>query len=286
MSGAEDADAVNGDSDLRAALGAIAGRVQVAQRLEPGVAEDLLRSIVEAAVALFDAEAASLALHDPASGRLVFRVAAGERGIPVLGREIDPGEGLVGHVYSSGQALAVSDVAGDARFGRAFAQSTGYLPRSIVAVPLIGDDGPIGVLEILDKRSQAAFSLRDVELAEAFARQAATAIRASRLERDTAALLRAALVRLAGPDAEGPAGGGPGSGSGEAIVAAAMDALEDADDTFWALVDRLATVRRADPGQLEMAVAVLDALARQRRRAGRGPATTGEAKGRAADGRA
>ena len=47
------------------------------------------------------------------------------------------------------------------------------------------------MLEVLDKRASAAFSLRDVELASVFARQAAVAIRASRVERDTRALLLA-----------------------------------------------------------------------------------------------
>ena len=160
-------------------------------RLEAGGSADVLRSIVEATVTLFDAEAASIALYDSATDRLVFRVAAGEQGQGVVGLSVPPTQGLVGYVYQTGQAIALSDVEKDSRFGRAFAQSTGYVPRSIVAVPLLDDGGTIGVLEVLDKRASAAFSLRDVELASVFARQAAVAIRASRVERDTRALLLA-----------------------------------------------------------------------------------------------
>ena len=177
----------------RAALAAIGRRAEVARRLELGSAEAVLRSIVEAAVLLFEAEAASLALFDAARNVLVFRVAAGAQGQGVVGLEIPPDRGLVGYVFSTGQALAISDVARDPRFGRAFAEQTQYVPRSIVAVPLVDDHGTIGVLEVLDKRTEATFSIRDVELAGAFARQASVAIRASRVERDLAAMISTVL---------------------------------------------------------------------------------------------
>ena len=126
--------------------------------------------------------------------RLVFRVAAGEQGQGVVGLSVPPSQGLVGYVYTTGQALALSDVERDARFGRAFAGQTGYVPRSIVAVPLVDEHGTIGVLEVLDKRDEVAFSLRDIELASVFARQAAIAISASRVERDVASLLATVLA--------------------------------------------------------------------------------------------
>ncbi len=161
----------------------------------------MLRSIVEAAVLLFEAEAASMALFDAARNVLVFRVAAGAQGQGVVGLEIPPDRGLVGYVFSTGQALAISDVARDPRFGRSFAERTQYVPRSIVAVPLVDERGTIGVLEVLDKRTEATFSIRDVELAGVFARQASVAIRSSRVERDVAALLGVVLGALAGDGA-------------------------------------------------------------------------------------
>ena len=76
-------------------------------------------------------------------------------------------------------ALAIGIVRADPRFGRNFAEQTQYVPRSIVAVPLLDERGTLGVLEVLDKRSEASFSLRDIELAGVFARQATVAIRAT-----------------------------------------------------------------------------------------------------------
>ncbi len=248
------------DRDARAALAAIGRRADVARRLELGSAEAVLRSVVEAAVALFEAEAASIALYEPARNVLVFRVAAGEHGQGVIGLEIPPDRGLVGYVYSSGQALAIADVAADPRFGRSFAEQTQYVPRSIVAVPLVDQRGTLGVLEVLDKRSETSFSLRDIELAGVFARQATVAIRASRVERDTATLLRSVIGDLA---AAAPEAGV------EALVVAALADVGDLDDPLWPLVEQVATLRRIGPEQRELLGSLLDVLARQAER-GRG----------------
>ncbi len=249
------------DRDARAALGAIGRRAEIARRLELGSAEAVLHSVVEAAVALFEAEAASIALFDPARNVLVFRVAAGAEGQGVVGLEIAPDQGVVGYVFSSGQALAIGDVRADPRFGRDLAQQTQYLPRSIVAVPLLDERGMLGVLEVLDKRGDAGFSLRDVELAGVFARQAAVAIRASRVERETAMLLRSVIAALAGGEAP--------DGGVDALVAAALADIDDTEDPLWSLVDQIAALRRAGPEQRELLGALLDVLVRQAER-GRG----------------
>lgn len=237
---------------------AVALRVEAARRLAPAAGTAVLRSIVDATAALFGAEAASLALHDPATDRLVFAVAAGEQGQGVVGLAIGSSEGVAGYVFSTGQPLALSDVASDARFGRQTAEQTGYVPRSLIAVPLVDDEGILGVLEILDKRGDGGFDLHDVELATVFARQATVAIRSSRIERDTATLLRAVLVGTDGaPDAVL-----------DSIIAAEIRTLDaDGDDPLWALADQIALLRAADPSQLEL---VRDLLAVLVRRADRG----------------
>jgi GAF domain-containing protein len=248
-----------------AALRSIALRAAIADRLVPPAGEQVLRSVVEATVALFGAEAASLALYDAASDRLVFRVAAGSRGQGVVGLAIPSDAGIAGYVFTTGQPMALSDAASDARFGRATAEQTGFVPRSLIAVPLIDDEGTIGVLEVLDKRDEAAFDLRDVELASVFARQATVAIRASRVERDTAALVRAALLAIGGD-------GSPEAASTadvDAIVADAVGELgRDDDSELWALADEIARVRHADPAQIGLVRELLAVLARRAERAG------------------
>jgi len=247
--------------DALALLEEIAVRLEAARRLELGSSESVLRSIVDATVALFQAEAASIALYDPPTDRLVFRVAAGEQGQGAIGLSVPPSEGLVGYVYTTGQALALSDVERDQRFGRRYAEQTAYVPRSIVAVPLVDEHGTIGVLEVLDKRESETFSLRDIELASVFARQAAIAISSSRVERDAASLLAAALGGLLGDQS------GARSAQVEEIAGAATAALgRDDESGLWALVEQVARARAADPASIALVTDLLAVLARHAER--------------------
>ncbi len=249
-----------------AAVRAVAIRAAVAERLESPSGEAILRSVVDAAAVLIRAEAASIALFDPQAGKLVFRVAAGEHGQGVIGLSVEPGEGVVGYVYSSGQPLAIGETTVDPRFRRDAAERTGYVPRSLLAVPLADEAGTIGVLEVLDRRDGAPFDLGDLEAAAVFARQATVALRATRLERDTAGLLRSALTIVAGADG---AGSGLTDDDIDTLVSAASAELHDAsheaspDVGIWMLADAIARARAAAPEQLGLVSDILEALARR-----------------------
>ena len=218
-----------------AALVAASRRSAVGRRLQGDVETRLLQSIVDATVRLFDAEAASIALFEPDPDRLEFRVAAGEQGAGAIGLSVPPTQGIVGFVYSTGQALALSDVANDPRFNRDAAEQTGYVPRSIAAAPLLDEHSTVGVLQVLDKRGSPTFSLQDMELLGVFAGQATVAIAAARVQRDTERLLRSVLARIE-PDLDAE--------QVEDLVGAATRDL-DVDDQapFWLLVDQVARLR-------------------------------------------
>jgi GAF domain-containing protein len=239
------------------ALEEVAARAAAAGRLEPPGFEAVLQTVVDMAAALFNAEAVSIALPDQAADRLIIRVAAGPRGEGAVGIAFAASTGIAGYVFTTGQPLAVADVSADPRFDRSTAERTGYVPRSILAVPVIDDAGAVGVLEVLDRRGDASAGLRDLDLASLFARQAATVVRATRAERGAAELLRGALARLAaGSDAD-PA-------ALEAAVAAIAQELDGEDgDRLWALADAVARARRASPDQVALVVEILEALARR-----------------------
>ncbi len=247
------------DAELTAALQVIraaARRSHVARRLQGDVEHELLQSIVDAAVTLFEAEASSIALFETGPDRLEFRVAAGPHGAGAIGLSVAPTQGIAGYVFSSGQALALSDVASDPRFDRTTAEKTGYIPRSIAAVPLVDREATVGVLQVLDKRSSPTFSLRDMELLGVFARQAATAINATRVQRDTGRLLRAVLQGLGGDELS--------EAQLEVLVAEATSGL-DAEEggPFWALVEALARVRRLSDRELDLVLEILEVVARR-----------------------
>lgn len=240
-----------------AALRRVAAAASVARRLQGDVELGLLRSVVEAAASLFDAQAASIAVYDADVDRLVFRVAAGAQGAGVLGVSVPPGTGLVGSVFTSGNAVALADVAADPRFDLATAQRTGYVPRSLAAVPLVDSSARVGVLQVLDKRSAAAFSDHDMQLLGAFAQQAAAAIRAARLGRDSRSILAGAIESVADGRLE--------AHQLDALVESAAEQLDgdlDGDGPFWELVDHVAQVRQRDEPDAALAGEVLEIVAR------------------------
>lgn len=248
-----------------AALAAAARRSAVGRRLQGDVESRLLQSIVDATARLFHAEAASIALFEPDPDRLEFRVAAGEKGAGAVGLTVPPTQGIVGYVYSTGQALALSDVAGDPRFNRDAAEQTGYIPRSIAAAPLLDEHGTVGVLQVLDKRGSETFSLRDMELLGVFAGQATVAIAAARVQRDSVRLLRSVLREVGGDEMS--------DGAVDELVAAVTAELDtDPDAPFWRLVDRVARLRALTDREMSLVAEILEVVAAHATRSRRGGA--------------
>lgn len=141
------------------------------------VHEDLIRSIVEVARAIFGASASSIFLLDEATDELVFEAVAGEGAGVLPGRRFPASRGIVGWVLASHEPVMVSDLSANATFARDIAESTGYVPRSLMAAPLLGYDEALGVLEVLDYTPCPTSTLQAMDLLMLFAKQAATALR-------------------------------------------------------------------------------------------------------------
>lgn len=139
--------------------------------------DELLKSIVEAAARIFGAAAASLLLVNEEEEALEFKVAYGPADKDLVGTKFPYDKGIAGYVFMTGMPIATSNVREDKRFNQDFAKSTGYVPNSILATPLISsDDRVIGVMEVLDKIDATSFDLQDMDLMGMFAQQAAMAI--------------------------------------------------------------------------------------------------------------
>jgi GAF domain-containing protein len=163
---------------------------------------ELLQSIVEAARAIFHAKASSIFLLDEATDELVFEAVAGEGSESLIGRRFSSSQGVAGFVLVSRQPLVIENVVEDPRFSREVAESTGYIPNGLMAVPLLYEERALGVLEVLDRPSDARFTLAEMELLGLFANQAAIALDLLQRARRAQATLAdegelAALARLA-----------------------------------------------------------------------------------------
>ncbi|AWZ10391.1 GAF domain-containing protein [Streptomyces sp. ICC1] len=144
------------------------------------VERQLLQSVVSVARYIYGAAASSVFMVSPETGELIFAAVAGEGEQGLVGRRFEPGTGIAGWVAASGQPLITDNVAGTDRFARDAAASTGYVPASIMAAPLIADGECIGVLEVLDRHTRDADSpareLDDIELLGLLATQAALSL--------------------------------------------------------------------------------------------------------------
>jgi hypothetical protein len=163
----------------------------------------------------------------------------------------------------------VADATVDPRFDPSVARATGYLPSTLLAAPLADDAGTVGVLEALDRRG-GSFTLRDLDVASALAREATIAVRARRVRRATADLLRDSIAALLREGA-GPDGASLDEAAIDELVTGATAGLDGDDHARWQLVDRIARLRDTDPASIELAIDWLDALIRRAgpRRAGR-----------------
>jgi GAF domain-containing protein len=188
-------------SDLRAAVAAGALGSEESYR-------ELLQAVVEVARAIFRARASSVFLHDEKTDELVFEAVAGEGAEDLVGRRFPSSTGVAGWVLVTRQPLVIEELEQDPRFAREAAESTGFVPKGLMAVPLLHEERALGVLEVLDRPQEEAFSLKEMELLGLFANEAAIALDLLQRAREARAVLEeqdgqaAALARLAARLAE------------------------------------------------------------------------------------
>lgn len=171
----------------------------------------LLQSIVDVARAIFGARAASVFLLDEETDELVFEAVSGEGEGELVGMRFPSSTGIAGWVLVTRQPIVIDDLQQDPRFAKQAAESTGYVPHGLMAVPLLLEERALGVLEVLDRPNDAPFTLTEMDLLSLFAHQAAIGL-------DLLRSARLARAVLASDDGKG------------ALVARLAEALERSDD--------------------------------------------------------
>ena len=141
----------------------------------------MLERIVNSSMGMLGCEAASLFLTDEDTGEYVFSVAGGPVGHDLIGMRIAPGKGFVGEAIETGTVVIVNDVQNNPRWFRDSDETTGFVTRALMVVPLRRGERTIGALEVINKRDGAPFSEEERSLLAAFAGQAAVAIENARL---------------------------------------------------------------------------------------------------------
>jgi GAF domain-containing protein len=188
----------SGDARLAEQLREVLVRSSLAGTVAAPVSHSrLLEMIVETAAQVISSRAAALFLLDDEQQELVFEIALGQKAEEVKKFRVPLGHGIAGHVAATGQPTATSGTA-DPRQAREIGESVGYVPRTILCVPLFYADRVIGVLELLDKADNASFSMLDMHVLGLFANLAAVALEQSRTRDSLSAVVAEMVLDVGG----------------------------------------------------------------------------------------
>ena len=123
-----------------------------------------------------NAEASSVYQLDEKKQELFVRLARGEKKDPIRRITLKVGEGVAGHVVQTGKPMVIQDVSTEERFSDKFDKITGFTTRSILCVPLMLRNAPIGALQVINKKTGEPFNRADLELLYAIAQHVAIAM--------------------------------------------------------------------------------------------------------------
>lgn len=138
--------------------------------------EEVLDRAMKWAEEFMDAEASSVYQLDERNQELFVRLARGEKKDPIKKITIKVGEGIAGYVVQTGKPMVIQDVTKEERFNDKFDRITGFNTKSIICVPMMLRNAPVGAIQVINKKSGEPFNGADLELLYAVSQQVAIAI--------------------------------------------------------------------------------------------------------------
>jgi GAF domain-containing protein len=243
-------DAATFETQLRDTINAIEIANALTSPLKRSV-ENLLRLAAQSV----GSDEASVLVRDGNEGGLRFLVAIGEVADKLLTMRIPPGKGIAGFVFSSGQPMAVADVAQEQTFYAEVDRAVGFSTQTILATPLRVEGEIVGVLEFVNREGSPPykpFTPDEMDQAAHFADAIATLVDAH----ESAGLIETLFEQSTkAPDA------GDESGAGLRQWLRDMQAAPEHRDLLQMAVALRDVASRGD-AERELCRDVLDALAR------------------------
>ncbi|MBI3554446.1 MAG: GAF domain-containing protein [Elusimicrobia bacterium] len=135
----------------------------------------LLQKLGAAAEQLLDSEASAVLLVTDDKKRLFFKSATGAKASAVKALTVPIGSGICGWVAQQRKPEVVNDTRKDPRFAAEFDKASGYVTRSVIAVPMEFRGELVGVLEVLNRR-RGSYTPDDVALLSSLASFASAAV--------------------------------------------------------------------------------------------------------------
>ena len=141
----------------------------------------LLQAIVDVACELTKSEGASILLYDHASGELRFEAVPGFQEQNIKGVSVPLESSVAGWIFTHARPMVLQDAKADPRIYREVDRSIEFQTNSLLGVPLMVGQRPIGVIEAVNKQDKSQYNEDDLAVLETLAGQAAIAIENVRL---------------------------------------------------------------------------------------------------------
>jgi len=143
--------------------------------------EPFLHSLIAAASELTGSEAASILELEEGGEQLRFLALPWFHRDVLKSVKVPLRSSLAGWVHEHGQPVIIPDVAAEPRHFKGVDLASEFTTRSLVAVPITYQGQKLGVLEVINKTSQANYTEEDLTILETLASQAAIAIQNTHL---------------------------------------------------------------------------------------------------------
>ena len=137
--------------------------------------EDALRASLGEVVKAVGAEAGTVWAYNISGDKRIYP-SFWIGGADLTGLSLEAGEGIAGTVVKEGKTTVVRDCQKDERWAGRFDETTGFVTKSMVCVPLINKYDVIGCIQIINKVDGTLYNDEDVSLCENLAMLTAIAI--------------------------------------------------------------------------------------------------------------
>jgi signal transduction histidine kinase len=143
--------------------------------------ESVLDTAMKFSEEFINAEASSIFELDEEKDELFIRVARGEKKDSIKKVRLKVGEGIAGWVAKTGEPMVVQDTTKEEKFSKKYDQMSGFKTRSLICVPLMLRDKPVGAIQVLNKKNLEPFTDADLEILISLSQQIAVALEKAKL---------------------------------------------------------------------------------------------------------
>ncbi|MDG2306842.1 MAG: sigma 54-interacting transcriptional regulator [Candidatus Binatia bacterium] len=146
--------------------------------------DDLVTLVVEKCQDVFDAEGASVLLHDREKDELYFPFVVSrnpEVAAQLATLRFPADQGIAGSVLQTGEPIRVDDGETNERMYRGADKETGTTTKSLICAPLITREGPTGVIQLVNHKGGTPFPADDEAFLVTLAGSVAVAIDNARM---------------------------------------------------------------------------------------------------------